>query len=86
MAEHAVRELMDRTFEEIALVLGGAFAVHSIQDEAVWQIMKSLDAIHDKAVAKLAGPAPRDHAEPGQPTLTPHPAVEALLRKLRKRT
>lgn len=76
------RELLDHTFEEIALILGGAFAVHQIPDEAIWQIIKSLDAVHSKAVAQLEGT--KEFVEQRKDSFQPHPAVENLLRKLRK--
>lgn len=80
------RKLLDATFEEIALVLGGIFAVHDVQDEAVWQIMKHLDVAHGNALGKLEGldPAARRPTYPKH-EYTHHPAVEALLLKLRRR-
>lgn len=81
-----VQKLFDETFREVALVLGGIFAVHDVPDEAVWQIMKHLDIAHENALSKLDGLEPKPE-RPGQPrhTYEPHPAVEALLMKLRKR-
>lgn len=81
------RKLLDATFEELALVLGGIFAVHDVQDEAVWQIMKHLDLAHENALAKIEGfdPDARRAASP-RSEYSHHPAVEALLLKLKRRT
>lgn len=80
-----VRSLFDDTFRDIALVLGGIFAVHEVQDEAVWQVMKHLDLAHETALSKLAGPE-AGQQRPGQQrqAYAPHPAVEALLMKLKR--
>lgn len=79
-------KLLDDTFREVALVLGGIFAVHDVQDEAVWQIMKHLDIAHENAMSKLDGLGP-GHERPNPPRhgYKTHPAVEALLLKLKRR-
>lgn len=80
------RKLLDDTFREVALVFGGIFAVHEVPDEAVWQLMKHLDIAHGNALAKLDGiePGPDRPASPRHGFET-HPAVEALLLKLKRR-
>lgn len=84
MPTHPMRDLLDGAFEELALVLGGAFAVHQVGDEAVWQIMKGVESVHGKAVSMLDGMAPKASRTPDRSPYEPHPAVEAMLRKLRK--
>lgn len=80
------RKLLDDTFREVALVLGGIFAVHEVPDEAVWQIMKHLDIAHENALSKLdgLGPGP-ERPNPPRHGYETHPAVEALLLKLKRR-
>lgn len=87
MESAAARNLINETFEDVALVLGGIFAVHGVEDEAVWQVMKHLDLAHENALVKLAGmePLPPRPTAPARDSV-PHPAVEALLAKLRKRS
>ncbi len=81
-----IRIHIDKAFEEMALVLGGIFAVHTVQDEAVWQIMKHIDIIHESLIAKIEGMGSGDMDQATtRHTNEPHPAVEALLLKLRKR-
>lgn len=84
MQSDAARELLDNTFEELVLIMGGAFAVHQFSDEAVWQIMKSLDELHSKAVAKLQGLGHKENSRPERGSFEPHPAVEAFLKKLQR--
>jgi hypothetical protein len=85
MQSNSMRELLDSTFEELALLLGGAFAVHRFSEDAVWQIMKGLETAHAKATAKLQGLGPTEGRKPEGDPFQPHPTVEALLLKLRKR-
>ncbi len=85
MQSDALRELLDSTFEELALVLGGAFAMHQFSEDAIWQIMESLETVHSKAVAKLDGLGSKESLKPERNPFQPHPAIEALLQKLRRK-
>lgn len=86
METEEARKLMDVTFEEIVCVLGGILAVHNVADEAVWQIMKHIDIAHENALLKLEEPGPNfGRASVVGRSYKPHPAVEALLLKLKKR-
>ncbi|MBI2068959.1 MAG: hypothetical protein HYT79_00010 [Elusimicrobia bacterium] len=78
------RKLLDETIEEIALVLGGIFAVHGVADEVVWQAMKHLDMSHDNALARLEESAPSEEKiqKTANPAPRPHPAIDALLMNL----
>ena len=86
MEKNNVGAIIDKAFEEIALVLGGIFAVHGVHDEAVWQIMKHIDMVHENVLTRLDG---LESSADGQVTAKQeyevHPAVEALLLKIRKR-
>lgn len=79
-------KLVDETVEEIALVLAGIFALHGVANEVVWQAMKHIDMAHEAALAKLEGLEPRGGASTKpRPASLAHPAVEALISKLRTR-
>jgi hypothetical protein len=75
--------LIDETIEDIALVLAGIFAEHGVRDEVIWQSMKHLDISREQALARLddAASAAGRPKPSGQTRL--HPAVEALIVKLR---
>ena len=71
-------------FEETALVLGGIFAVHEVDDEVIWQAAKSLSVIYRKArQAILSAETDEDGGAPGREP-EPHPAIVELLAQLRR--
>lgn len=80
------RRLLADVFEEAALVLGGLLAVHRVEDEFVWRLVKSLDVIRCKAARRIdecdAGSG--TEARRPEPDLRPHPAIEDFLLKLRR--
>lgn len=55
MKNKDVRKLLDAVFRNLALVLGGIFAVHGVGDGAVRQIMKHLYIVRETAMSKLEG-------------------------------
>ncbi len=81
-----VRELINDLFEEEALVIGGLVAVHEVDDDLVWRLVKNLDVIRGKVLRRLedkdgsagAGVSVR------RTDLKPHPAVEDFLLSLRR--
>ena len=79
------RTLIDDLFEEEALVIGGLIAVHDVDDELVWRLVKNLDVIRGKVLRRLGDPAAADGngTSPQRRHLTPHPAIEDFLLKLR---
>lgn len=80
------RKLLDETVEEIAMVLAGIFAIHDVENEVVWQAMKHIDMAHESALAKLEGLDPKSGGSVrARPAPSAHPAVEALITKLRAR-
>ncbi len=78
------KKLLDSTFEEVALVLAGILTVHRAEDEVFWQVMKHLDIAHQNALENLGDPPPPQAGVelPAQGE-GHHPAVDALLLKLR---
>lgn len=80
------RELILDVFEEEALVIGGLAAVHGLDDDLVWRIMRNLDVILDKSLRRLdssEASAPGKAERDGVNT-KPHPAIEDFLLKLRR--
>jgi hypothetical protein len=79
------KDLIDNLFEEEALVIGGLVAVHDVDDDLVWQLMKNLDVIRRKVLRRLEDRAPveGDAAQPRKPNLKAHPAIEHFLLSLR---
>lgn len=80
------RALIKELFEEEALVIGGLVAVHDVEDDLVWRLMKNLDVIRAKAMRRLDD---REAETPeGKPVnrakLKPHPAIEDFLLNLRR--
>jgi len=76
------RQVLDATIGDIAQVLGGIFALHDVEDAVVWKAMKHLDLSHSTALARLQESDGPESFEDREASKT-HPAVEALLRKLR---
>jgi hypothetical protein len=80
------RAVIDDLFEEEALIIGGLVALHSIEDEVIWRLIRSLDAIRRKALRRLEDEDPTDDdtSEPSEVTRRPHPAIQEFLLKLRR--
>jgi len=78
------RELLDDLFEEEALALGGLVALHGVDDQLVWRLVRNMDAVRSKALRWLEEKEPRDldRASPAGMPPKPHPAIEEFLRKL----
>ncbi len=79
------KDLITDLFEEEALVIGGLVAVHDVDDDLVWRLMKNLDVIRRKVLRRLEDKTPVDSEEPQprKPNLKPHPAIEHFLLSLR---
>ncbi len=86
ITKEKARDLVIDLFEEEALVIGGLAAVHGLDDDLVWRLMRNLDVIMDKSLRRLessdaAGPRKTDAAGVNP---KPHPAIEDFLIKLRR--
>lgn len=86
MSTPDVKKLIDDLFEEEALVIGGLIAVHELDDDLVWRLVKSLDVIRGKILRRLADREPPDDEGPPlrRPNVKPHPAIEEFLLSLRR--
>ena len=81
-----VKDLILDLFEEEALVIGGLVAVHKIEDDVVWRLVKNIDVIRRKVLRRLEDKAPEegDGSPPRRPNLKPHPAIEDFLLSIRR--
>ena len=80
------KELINDLFEEEALVIGGLAAVHKVEDDVIWRLIKNLDVIRRKILRRLDDQDPDDEGggPPKRPNLKPHPAIEDFLLSLRR--
>ena len=71
-----------RLFREITLSLGGVFYAYPVPDEAVWEIIRSLDRIFRNAMRSFNGDSD-NAADPSRHSRgRKHPAILELLRRL----
>lgn len=80
------RELINGIFEEEALAIGGLVAVHPVDDDLVWRLIRSLDSIRRRALRRTGGGDPGENGTGSGSRFdpAPHPAVEEFLRAIRK--
>jgi hypothetical protein len=79
------RDVIDAVFEETALILGGLFTLGDVDDDAVWQLIPSLDAIRGRAIRRLEEKARANGDRPScKLNLKPHPAITDFLDGLRR--
>ena len=86
ISEAEARELILDLFEEEALVIGGLVAIHEVEDDMVWRLVRNLDVICGKTLRRLDAKNQPDGDGPlsREPKLQPHPAIEDFLQKLRR--
>lgn len=75
-----VEPLVREALADVALVIASAAALHQLDDDLVWTVMKRLDRIRVRLLRELKGLAPREEYEPGG-TRPPriHAAVDEFL-------
>lgn len=78
------KELILEVFEEEALVIGGLVAVHEVNDDLVWRLMKNFAVILEKTLSRLGTPEQSEPIETQKSGVQPHPAIEEFLLKLRR--
>ena len=86
IAENEVKQLINDLFEEEALVIGGLVAVHRLDDDIVWRLVKNLDVIRGRFLRRIEaqdGDDTGDGRAP-RPNLKPHPAIEDFLLNIRR--
>ncbi|HOK47304.1 MAG TPA: hypothetical protein PLK67_15290 [Bryobacteraceae bacterium] len=60
-----VESLVREALADVALVIASAAALHQLDDDLVWTVMKRLDRIRVRLLRELKGLAPREEYEPG---------------------
>ena len=82
----AARKVINAIFEEEALVLGGLDALHDIEDDLIWRLIRSFDAIRRKALRQIEEKEPNPGSTPvgNSKGLRPHPAIEEFLAMVRR--
>lgn len=74
------KQALTAAFEEAALALGGVAATYPMPDEAVWDLARALDLIHERACGRCGA---REAAGADDPDDAEHPAIVHLLTQLR---
>ncbi|MCM8782215.1 MAG: hypothetical protein NC828_04125 [Candidatus Omnitrophica bacterium] len=81
---HQIYELLNNTFKDITLCLGGIFLTQKVNDKLIWEITNSIEDIYYRSIDRLESILGSgvifDLDEPKD--LHPHPAIEGLLRVL----
>ncbi len=79
------RRMLNGVFEEEALIIGGLAALHQPDDDFIWRLVKSLEAVRERALEKLNGkPVSGCDSSKAAVDLRPHPAVVEFLLNIRK--
>jgi len=78
--------LIRDAFDDIALLVGSIAAIHSLDDDILWSLMKRLDRVRVKLLRSLQGDTAREDFEAAsmRPPRT-HPAVDEFLARNRGR-
>ncbi len=78
--------LVRDAFDDIALLVGSIAALHNLDDDLLWTLMKRLDRIRVKLLRNLLGGTSREDFEPSalRPPRT-HAAVDEFLARNRGR-
>ena len=78
--------LVRDAFDDIALLVGSIAALHNLDDDLLWTLMKRLDRIRVKLLRNLLGGTARQDFEPAalRPPRT-HAAVDEFLARNRGR-
>lgn len=80
------RRALAAALEEVALALGGVVATYPVPDNAIWDLARALDLIHERALARWEqGEVEQSAAVEGGDD-TEHPAIVHLLRRLGARS
>jgi len=83
--DHQMYELVNDTFKDITLCLGGIFITHKVREKVIWEIANSIEDIYYKTMGKLEDILDSGimfYPEEKPDALHPHPAIENLLRTL----
>ena len=79
-----VREIVNDLFEEEALLIGGLIAVHRLDDDFLWRLVKNLDVIRGRFLRRIEAGETCEETAPSHVDLRPHPAIESFLENIRR--
>ena len=79
------RKIINDLFEEEALAIGGLVALHRPEDDFIWKLVRSLDAIRRRALKRLTASHRGSPASTARVDLAPHPAIQQFLKNLHRR-
>lgn len=67
-------------------MIGGLVAVHRVDDDLVWRLVKNLDVIRGKTLRRIDAREKNggDADATARPNLKPHPAIEDFLLAIRR--
>ncbi|MEW6008237.1 MAG: hypothetical protein AB1629_01195 [Candidatus Omnitrophota bacterium] len=83
--EYQIYELVNDTFKDIALCLGGIFLTRKADNKLIWEIANSIEDIYYKSMDRLEtilGAGIIFDLKDDKKNLHPHPAIEGLLRTI----
>ena len=85
LSEAKATKIIRELFEEQALMIGGLLPFFTVDDAFIWRLLKGLDVARIRAIRQLDGSSPiLNYGDRRKKlTLSPHPAVEDFLSKLR---
>lgn len=78
-ATDKVERVIREAFEDVALLIGGTAALHHLRDALVWSLLRRLDGVRKRTLARL----PRERLPAPTGPDRSHPAVEEFLRSNR---
>ena len=83
--QEVAREIFLDAMEEGALAVAGVVMVHRIDDEALWKLMRGLDNVRRRNLARLGDAAGEADCMPEiEPGPSAHPAIEEFLVRLQR--
>jgi hypothetical protein len=79
-SSNQIESIMQDAFEDVALLIGGAASLHQLEDQLVRILIRRLDHVRSRALARLALTNHRANraSMPGKPCPL-HPAIEGFL-------
>lgn len=81
--EKQLYDMVNGSFRDIALCLGGIFVTNKADDKLIWEIVNSIEDIYYRTVDRLetlTGYGVIFDIDSEKNDAYPHPAIEALLR------
>jgi hypothetical protein len=80
---HEQEQVIRAALDDIALVIGGTAALHHLDDDLVWSIMKRMDRIRVNLFRELSAKVPDGGLRPARMPAT-HPAVGEFIERNRR--